>query len=150
MATVTELLEEVMALTEAYHLQLRLEAFAPDAIKTAHSYQMFNRDLRKQQLINLTRTRDVVSVSSNSIPRLRRVDRIIGYGGYTVLGTPPAEYYTSGNVLLSTNSNLTEEPANLEDYYGFCPTIGYRQFAGNLLIYGALDNVDLLDIHYIS
>lgn len=143
--TVDEMIADVAAFFDRQDMVTLLRTHFPKALRTAHSYQKFTKDLGNIYLPDPVIVNGRVSLTTAMLPQLQTLLALQGYSDYTSSVIGADTLYYPGTTDGVTYQNLNEGYAT-RDYYGFTYDSGYTMLGQNITVKGVPDTCKLLEV----
>lgn len=143
--TVDEMIAEVAAFFDRQDMVTLLRTHFPKALRTAHSYQKFTKDLGTIYLPDPVIVNGRVYLTTAVLPQLQTLLEIKGYADYTSSVIGAETLYYPGNSDGVTYHNLNEGYA-AKDYYGFTYDSGYTMLGQNITVKGVPGTCKLFEV----
>ena len=142
---VDDLIAEVASFFDRYDMVTLLQKEFPKALRTAHSYQKFNRDLGTLYIPSPTIVNGRVNVLTHTLPQMQHLLAIAGYTDFTssVIGTDTIYYPGTEDGIVYRNLN---EGYAQQDYYGFSYLSGYTRLKNTITLKGIPATTTLLEL----
>lgn len=143
--TVDEIISKVAVFFDRHDLVEILRKQFPQALRTAHSYQKFNRDLGNIYLPEPVVVNNTVFITAATLPQFQTFLGLYGYTDYATSVIGADTFYYPGTSDGVVYRNLNEGYA-ASDYFGFRYESGFLQMGQTITLKGVPDTCKLLEV----